>query len=580
MSYKNPLHIIRDKDLSSVTPENLKRWRKELMLRFNLGGGTAINVNGKEYDKQGVLDAFEGMQGDLSLHARILENESLLHFLEDGDLQLFNGVNAFDGLSESGLFEEVKDLFISSLSEALVKSYRKKNSEAATQVGKVFRFSDNLEEQDKNACFSALYGELSLDVISLKQMSQDPFVGGKKLAIKPELVEYLNKDRLAFLKKLPSEFFDLINQYGQAAYRIVYALYQQRQTNHIGLDMQTLEILEAGVNISFFGASANNLRWLKQKSKELKNIIWTKRRGWWGKYGEPLVGGCLIWVVIFTLIFIALSIKHSGKKTASSSNIGGIVMDSVIDDDYWSKAMLGLFETKGNNGIRRELLFDENGQGQALWKIRDEVLPRGLRCRIIRSFEWKIIKKQNNENSELSLKYDTLSEACNSLYELYGLKEEQFPLAVNWFQHPEGFRFGKTEFTLKRIDTIYLSQYPDASENLRLKIKRKEYLHGLQNKILASDYINKKLYSVVSVRDYSILSLHRKSGMGRSKIAEIKDIDAEPYLEFFEYGSEMPQGSVYLDFKNIRYKNRRGEIVVGDARVFKTTNRKVVLLGD
>ena len=93
MQYKNPLHIIRDKDLSSASPENLKRWRKELMLRFNLGGDTTIVVNGKEYDKQGVLEAFESIQGDLSLHAQILAEPALLDFLEEGKIgitQLFS----------------------------------------------------------------------------------------------------------------------------------------------------------------------------------------------------------------------------------------------------------------------------------------------------------------------------------------------------------------------------------------------------------------------------------------------------------------------------------------------------------
>ena len=196
MSYKNPLHIIRDRDLSSVSPEKLKMWRKELMLRFVLGGGTTIKVNGKEYDKQGVLDAFEGMQGDLSLHVRILENEVLLNFLEDGNLRLFNNVNAFDRLNEGGLFGDVKDLFIPRLSETLVKSYRKKASEAALQANKMFRFSEDMNDWDRNACFSALYGEISLDVIGLKSMVQNPFIRGKDTVLK----SYCNVKRRAQFK--------------------------------------------------------------------------------------------------------------------------------------------------------------------------------------------------------------------------------------------------------------------------------------------------------------------------------------------------------------------------------------------
>jgi hypothetical protein len=457
MEYKNPLHIIRDKDLSSVTPENLKRWRKELMLRFNLGGDTTIEVNGKEYDKQGVLEAFEGMQGDLSLHARILGDPALLNFLEDGNLRLFNGVNAYDSLNESGLLSEVKNWFIPRLSKTFVSSYRKKNSEAATQVNKVFRFSEDMDELDRSACFSALYGELSLDVIALRLMTQSPFTGGRGLALKPELAEYLNKDRQAYLKRLPSEFSDLRDRYGRAAYQMVYALYQRRKTNYIGLDMQTLEILEAGVNISFFGASANNLRWLKDKSKELEHIIKLKGKGLWGKFGEPLLYGCLIYIVVFSIIFfIAYGSGGSDSTKAYKRDTGGIIMDSVIDDDYWSKCMLGWFESE-KEGVKRELLFDEKGEGRALWEISgDNSGNKG--CRIIRPFKWRVIKKGHNYNSELLLTYEPTADSCllkNSKVDIFN--KEQFPLALNWFQHPEGFKFGKEAFTLKQVNTKYIS---------------------------------------------------------------------------------------------------------------------------
>jgi len=474
------------------------------------------------------------------------------------------------------LFDEIKGFFIPRLSEVFVKSYRKKESEAAFQVNKAFRFSEDMDDLDKNTCFSALYGEISLDVISLKLLVQNPFVNGRDLVLKSELAEYLNKDRHAFLKKLPSDFFDLRNQYGRAAYRMVYALYQRRQENHINLDMQTLEILKAGVDISFYGASANNLRWLKDKSKELEHIIKVKNKGLWGKFGEPLMYGCLIYIVVFAVIFFVMNSMGDDKQSSrNNSNVGGLVMDSVIDDEYWSKCMLGCFETVNNNkNYRRELLFDENGKGLASWEFKGD-----NSCRVSSIFSWNVMKLGNNQNSRLLLTYKLNADSClleND--EIAFSSTEELPIAINWFQHPEGFKFGKTEFILKQIDTSYLTQYPRASENLRLKIKRMDYLQNLQDKILPSDYINEKLYSVVAERDYSILYLNRKSSMSRSKIATIKDIEKKPYLSFFEYGTEMPQGAVYLDFKNIRYENRVGEIVFGDARVFKTANRKVVLL--
>ena len=579
MQYKNPLHIIRDKDLSSVTPENLKRWRKELMLRFNLGGDTTIKVNGKEFDKQGVLEAFEGMQGDLSLHARILQDPALLNFLEDGNLRLFNGVNAYDRLNEEGLLEEVKDWFTPQMSKTLVSSYRKKDSEAASQVSKVFRFSADMNDLDRNACFSALYGELSLDVISLKLIAQNPFAEGRELVLKSELAEYLNKDRHAYLKRLPSEFSDLRDRYGRAAYQMVYALYQQRQDNYINLDLQTLEILEAGVNISFFGASANNLRWLKDKSKELEHIIKVKRKGLWGKYGEPLMHGCLIYIVLFPIIaFIMYGLGDDVKETRNTPTTAGLVMDSVIDYNYWSKCMTGWFEATESEFVQRELLFDENGRGQAYWEFKEDNSGNGS-CSITRIFKWQIIKKGDNENSELRLIYEPTSDSCLLKNSKIGTQnKEQFPLAINWFQYPEGFKFGKVEFTLKQVDTSYLSQYSDASANLRLKVKGMEYLKKLQRKVLFSDYINEKLYSIVSLKEYSFLYLNSTRGMGLGKFAEIRDIEEEPYLVFLEYLTEMPPAAVYFDLNDVRYKNKRGEIVVGNVRLFKTTNRRVVVL--
>ncbi|MGK0366404.1 MAG: hypothetical protein ACI85O_003477 [Saprospiraceae bacterium] len=105
-----------------------------------------------------------------------------------------------------------------------------------------------------------------------------------------------------------------------------------------------------------------------------------------------------------------------------------------------------------------------------------------------------------------------------------------------------------------------------------------EYLQVLQSKVVFSTDVSKRLYSIISDRDYSILYLNTRSGMSRGKIAEIKDIEEEPYLEFFEHNASIPKEAIYFDLKNIRYENREGKIVIGDARIYKTSNRHIGLL--
>ena len=90
MTYFSPLHIFDGQPVNGVDDDSLKRLRKELLLQFDLKQQTTLELNGREYDKAGVLAVFDQLKGAAAEHhLRLYRNQGLLRFLEAGDMRFF-----------------------------------------------------------------------------------------------------------------------------------------------------------------------------------------------------------------------------------------------------------------------------------------------------------------------------------------------------------------------------------------------------------------------------------------------------------------------------------------------------------
>ncbi len=209
MSYKNPLHIIRDKDLSSVSPENLKRWRKELMLRFNLGGGTAINVNGREYDKQGVTDTFVELEQDFAFHLNVFENKPLLDFLEKGSLTFFKEKEAQEYLRNNEFYKKIFPLLSLAYGQVLIETINSLTDENIQRLSFINRSFPTFISKVSDDALANAFGRFKELLDGFSRLSKNCFEKDDGYKLNQEIAFYVNPQMQELLKHLPTAFKDL-----------------------------------------------------------------------------------------------------------------------------------------------------------------------------------------------------------------------------------------------------------------------------------------------------------------------------------------------------------------------------------
>ncbi|MBI3232594.1 MAG: hypothetical protein HYZ42_00890 [Bacteroidetes bacterium] len=87
MSYQSPLHIVENFDIdpANLSQEEIIRIRKKLLAEFNLTGETTINIKGKEYTKDEIINQIDTLKNieDLETHIEIFSNKEVLEFCEN-----------------------------------------------------------------------------------------------------------------------------------------------------------------------------------------------------------------------------------------------------------------------------------------------------------------------------------------------------------------------------------------------------------------------------------------------------------------------------------------------------------------
>lgn len=214
MIYKNPLHIISDKDLTEVSPVNLKRWRKEVMLQFKLTNETTIKLNGREYDKQGVKDAFAELEEGFAFHLELFNNELLLAFLEEGDLSFFDSENPQETLLNSNFKTRLSLLFSQAYGHVIEKAIKNQTNDNIFRLSKINN-SGIVSKITTEEGLAAAFGRFKYFVDNFSDISQELLVDTNSRELHPEIANYINPYTKKLLSQLPNAFQELKSEFAR-----------------------------------------------------------------------------------------------------------------------------------------------------------------------------------------------------------------------------------------------------------------------------------------------------------------------------------------------------------------------------
>lgn len=296
MSFRSPLHVLYNKDLTQVTAENLKIWRKELMLRFDLEGNTTIHLNGLEYDKNGVIEAFEDLKTNADFHIRLFQNEGLRDFLEKGQVYFFRNIQYWKDLKNGAFWNWIRPKFISTLQETLYTCVSNHNIHFIEKLNTITASKFELSPSDKDEVYSKAYYYLESLIAVARKKHEAPFYGTKPRKVKEEVKEYLNQSNFLILKNLPEEFDTLRNTYGSFAHNVVYDALRKK-TLLTNFDKNALEFIKTALQIDI---EFRNDKEAKELLKHVESVL---------KGGGYAGGGCATGVSsipIFILVIVAL----------------------------------------------------------------------------------------------------------------------------------------------------------------------------------------------------------------------------------------------------------------------------------
>lgn len=96
MSIENPLRIFTEEELSRLSSSNLKSFKKQKLLLFQLTSDTAVDFNGHSIDKNTLLSIFDELSSNLDKHLVLIDNTFLNEILKSNNLKIFENSSQFD----------------------------------------------------------------------------------------------------------------------------------------------------------------------------------------------------------------------------------------------------------------------------------------------------------------------------------------------------------------------------------------------------------------------------------------------------------------------------------------------------
>lgn len=278
MAYSNPLSIFDAAQIEKLTVDNLKSLKKETLLYFQLSDEATIERNGRQLDKNQVLEIFNTLQSDLDLHLKIYNNQPLLEFLENKNMDFFSDTTSQQAILNDNEYKtQINDILAEALNKYTSTILANPRFSALGQLQLIASYAQQAGQTFQDKAYAKSYRELKAFVDKNREKYTTPFMQNEGLAFHPDLDKQVNPLLYRCFEFLPGPFRDIAFLYAAWCHNDIFNKVVTRESNFTKYKRLNLKTISKAIEIAV-NVSDNDS--LKRSGHEVREILK-------GKAGNP-----------------------------------------------------------------------------------------------------------------------------------------------------------------------------------------------------------------------------------------------------------------------------------------------------
>ena len=230
MNVENAFKIFTPQEIESLNEENLKQFKKEFMLQFQLTDESQVLFNGHKMDKDSVIKVFDFLRGSVDDYKKAYEGIIIDEFISSGNLShlihegfgdhIIRGIMSLPQKREKLLFR---------LSEVIAQTITTPAENREEMVKKIRTFTEKLPTDYEEKAYSTAFRYLRNEIESIKSRYDNPFLNNFSLKLEPELNSMVDVRFLKLFQLLPEQFQFLAYEYSLWCQNFILELTQNRE---------------------------------------------------------------------------------------------------------------------------------------------------------------------------------------------------------------------------------------------------------------------------------------------------------------------------------------------------------------
>ncbi len=295
MKYTSPFHLLPVRDTQALTTDGLKRWKKELMLQFDLNQNSVIEINGEEHDKNDVLKAFDLLKDKPEYHWRLYENKPLLDFIEEEDIDFFKDRKNWVSFQDISYREWLAQWFIPTHDNVVYKCIDNENDNALFTLINVCNSEFTLPDTWLGAAYAKTYGFFTNLLAQTNRFyNQRCFTYDGEIELLPEIHEYINLHYIEVMGFLPEEFEHILWDYAFFAHHIADDVFKEMKPLR-NIERKSLKTLKKALQID---VQVRGDEWSMDTLAEVETYFEIP------KAHSELKKGFIIWLIGMIIMFV------------------------------------------------------------------------------------------------------------------------------------------------------------------------------------------------------------------------------------------------------------------------------------
>lgn len=387
-AYHSPLQIVPKAHRDQLDQLDLKMLRKELLLRLELSGNSTLEINGREYDRNGLLQAVEALKDNLPEHLRLFRNRPLLKFVEEGELSFLELPDAWEDLKDLHFQNWLRPYFTYQYSRVLYNWVSKRSYHSIRALRKLNRSEFRLPPDYRDTCHHKTFSYLNALLAEAWRQYPAPIrQEGRKKVIDSGVETYINLHLFNAFSVLDPDFQSVIYGFGRYCHEILAQAFPAR-TKLNTFSLPTLHILHNAAKIAVLTNDDPSLASINRTLNSYLSSYSSPEESSWPRWLKTS-----LLVLYLGFLFFSGIDSCSGPKTNSNLNIPDFpkIMERVAAP-MTEPELLGLWQTPYlaiyGDTIFHQFLFFGDGTGQSIY-FPQESTPEDT-CSFHFNFNWKM----------------------------------------------------------------------------------------------------------------------------------------------------------------------------------------------